>query len=216
MKSLALADLDRVLQLNPKRYLAYLAHGEIRVEQELLEDAIKDFTMAIKLEPDSPKGYYKRADAWRQLEILDKALADCNEVVRTAPKDSAGYLARARVHFMKDNYAEALADSAESIKLCPSDHTAYSLRALIWATCPNKRFRDGKRAVESARRACELLEWKGPASMTALAAAYAETGNFQEAVRWQAKALELPGAADLIGEKGLAVLKLYREGKPAH
>src|SRR5262249_59963477 len=53
------------------------------------------------------------------------------------------------------------------------------------------RYRDRKKAVESARKACELTDWKVPDCMDSLAAAYAETGEFTKAIEWQEKALAI-------------------------
>jgi hypothetical protein len=89
----------------------------------------------------------------------------------------------------------------------------YNQRAWIWATCPEARFRDGKKAVESATRACELADWKEPDVLSTLAAASAESGDFDSAVKWQEKAQGLYWDAD-DKEQGLARLILYQAKKP--
>ena len=81
------------------------------------------------------------------------------------------------------------------------------------ATCPEPKYRDGKRAVEHATKACELSEWNESNAITTLAASHAEAGDFDAAVKWQTKANGLYVDPDDKRE-GEERLKLYREKKP--
>src|SRR5205823_551843 len=115
----------------------------------------------------------------------------------------------------KKEHDKALADYSEAIRLDPKDADAYNNRAWLWATCPEAKFRDGRRAVESATRGCELSGWKGAAYVATLAAACAEAGDFSAAVKWQEKANVLyidPKDKD----KGRKRLELYKSKKPYH
>ena len=91
----------------------------------------------------------------------------------------------------------------------------YFALAHVLATCPKAELRDGKQAVEYAKKGNELGQGKIPGGWTALAVAYAEAGDFKEAVKWQKKAVE---AADQFPKEQQdelrAQLKLFEEGKP--
>ena len=117
--------------------------------------------------------------------------------------------------YAKKEYAKALADYDEAIRIEPKNPFPYNNRAWIRATCQDSKYRDGAKAIESATRACELTEWQGAYPLGTLAAACAEVGDFDAAVKWQtrANALYYDAEDERMGEERLA---LYREMKPYH
>jgi hypothetical protein len=94
------------------------------------------------------------------------------------------------------------------------------LNNLAWrlATSPDPKIRDGTQSVALARRACELTHYQKPVYLGTLAAAYAETGQFDEAVAMAEKACTLASES---GEQGLLkknqeLLAWYRAHQPYH
>jgi tetratricopeptide (TPR) repeat protein len=89
--------------------------------------------------------------------------------------------------------------------------------AVILSTNSDPKLRDGPAAVQAALRACELTNYTNTGFVFTLAAAYAEAGQFDDAVRVAERARNLALAANqqsLAGEID-AKLQLFRSGKPS-
>ena len=133
--------------------------------------------------------------------------------IRSRPVAGRISIATAAPPTARKEYGRAIADYDRAIRLDPNDARAHNSRAWIQATCPDAKFRDGKTAVESATKACELSGWKAPSHIDTLAAAYAEAGGFDAAVKWQSRAIEL--ASDpKEKDDDRTRLELYRAKKP--
>lgn len=83
------------------------------------------------------------------------------------------------------------------------------------ASSPDKRYRDGPRAVQLATETCELTDWSEADCLETLAAACAEAGDFAAAVRWQTKALEKPDERTF-DNSSRRRLRLYQASRPFH
>jgi hypothetical protein len=88
------------------------------------------------------------------------------------------------------------------------------LNNLAWvlATSADDKVRNGDRAVELAKTACAGTNYVRPDFLSTLAAAYAETGDFQTATIWSGRAVHL-GSENLLPQL-TAELRSYEDHKP--
>jgi tetratricopeptide (TPR) repeat protein len=174
--------------------------------------ALKDVTEALRISPTG-SAYQMRGYLYLLKHHHDKALSDYSEAIRLNPKDVLAYYYRGMTYQGKKDYEKALSDYSEAFRLDPSHALACNQLAWIMATCPNEKHRNGTKAVEYAKKALALNRWKAFALDT-LAAAYAEDGQFLNAVECQMQALEDPAYHNAYGKEGLGRLELYKNNKP--
>lgn len=193
--------------------LAYIERGILWNDRHEYDRAIADFDRALRIDSSDAPTFHNRGFAWLSKREFGKALADFDAAIRLDPRYAFAYNNRGVARWYRRDYAGSRADFDEAVRLDPNYAEAFANRVMILAMCPDAGFRDGRQAVASATRACELSGWRNPHWLESLAAACAEVGDFGEAVKWQEKALELhtnPEAA----KEGTARMALYRRKTP--
>jgi tetratricopeptide (TPR) repeat protein len=169
-----------------------------------LEEAVADFTRAIELgsqqEVDFPlaDAYLFRGSAVMALGRLDQAAADFSQAIgHREPTEAADdYRVRAECHEAQEKKAAAqydrqIADLLDAVHKQPADVASLRAAAMLLATCPLPEIRNGPHAVTLAKRACEATDGKDAACLDSLAAAYAESDDFEEAKRQEEEAVRL-------------------------
>jgi len=209
----ALADYGEAIRLNPKYAHAYFDRGNAWRAKRDNERAIADYSEAIRLNPQYASAYNNRGNAWYDKRDHERAIADFSEAIKVNPRYAMAYDNRARAWWAKGDHERTLADHESAVRIDPDNPGRLNNLAWFLVVTDNKG-KGAPRAVEHARRACELTGWKEPEFIDTLAAAYAATGDFSEAIRWQEKALEDPKYATSSGAAAKARLALYRAGKP--
>lgn len=187
----AVADCTQAVRLDPTLADAYRTRGHAHRLMNNLPQAVADCTEAIRINPKDAEAFYCRGETYRQQGLTALALVDCTRAIHLDPHLGDAYTSRGATYYDRREYVEAVRDINKAIQVNPNDAWAYNLFAWLQATCPNVFFRNGREAVEKATKACELSAWKEPLYLATLAAAHAECGEFEEAVRWQQKAANL-------------------------
>ena len=99
---------------------------------------------------------------------------------------------RGLVESRRGAWQRAIEDFRESLRLQPKLATAQNNLAWLLAACPVDAFRNGQEAVELATSACNATGWSKPSCLGTLAAACAEVGDFDQAVRMQSLRSPIP------------------------
>src|SRR5438034_1048906 len=158
--------------------------------------AKRNVDAALRIDPKLWPALYVRAQIFRKEGKYQLAIQDCNEALRQYPGCVEAALLRANINVRLGKYADALKEFNYLVSLQPRRVTlarALSDRAWFQATCPDSSFRNGQQAVKDAKAACSIMVWKDEDMIDTLAAAYAETGDFDSAARYAGQALAVKG-----------------------
>jgi len=184
-KSIAIADSERA------RYNM----GRLLEKQQRYDEAIAEFREAIRINPERADYHVAIAGIHEKREQHQRALQELSQALSKDTGSARAYYLRAVVDQKLGDSEGAVGDLRSMLALAPDSPRAHT--QLAWLLCcdPDPALRDGAAAVESANYAVRLTRSKDPDSLGALAAAYAETGQWTEAVDTARAALKAVAAS---------------------
>lgn len=191
-------DIDAAIEIAPDSVKAIFMRSRVAAGQKRYGDAIKDIQLIVKNQPKETPNL----DLLMELGLLysmddrpAEAIKVFSQVTKLDSENWQAYRMRGDTFLAIKDYTKAIADFEKALKLAPKDQDERSgiLNNLSWtlSTSLTDDVRDGKRALELGLEACELTDYKKPHILSTLAAAYAEVGEFDKAVEWAGKAVEL-------------------------
>jgi tetratricopeptide (TPR) repeat protein len=210
----ALDDFDKTISKEERHADAYDHRGLVRYRSGDYEAAIRDYSHAIRLDPKNPMFHGMRAVARAELGDVDGVIADCDAALQLDKECRPAYKLRAISWRLKKEYGKAISDFEEALRRNPSDRRCLQEMAILLATCRDDKLRDGKRAVKLARQLFTgPVSWADPGCLATLAAAYAEAGDFEQAIKLQQKIVN-EDLAPTLREAMKSRLALFKEHKP--
>ena len=146
------------------------------------DEAMAHFEQAIKLQPDYAEAYYNRGNVLYAKGRIDEAIADFEKTLQIQPDDADAHTGLGNALLRKGALKEVIAHYNQAVALAPTDPHSRSNLAWVLATSSDASIRDGAKAVELAKQAVSLSGGREPLFLRTLAAAYAETGHFSDAI----------------------------------
>lgn len=190
----ALEDIESALRLDPKCQEALVGKGSIFVQLQDYALALPVLNEAVELNPVSAEALAWRGRALYKLGHDDLARDDLDLSTSLDGNLGIGYLFRSLIHLADQNFLQTRRDLESAIDCMPDNHHAHAKLSDLLAQCPDKSLRDLPRAIDHARKACELTRWQGHEELRFLARAYAANGKLEEAVERTEQALKLAPA----------------------
>ena len=160
---------------------------------------------------------------WEKIPLWTDDFTSLFQILR--PKQAQVNPDSAETHYnlanallQKGQIAEAIAQFQKALHIEPDYPEAQNDLAWELATTAQASLRNGAQAVQLAEKANQFAGGRNADFLDTLAAAYAEAGRFDDAIRSAQKAIELARAAGQQNriEQFNRELRLYEAGRPFH
>jgi len=206
----------RVLRFKPNFAEAHCEIGNTLGEQGRLPEAVRHYLEAISIKPDYAMAYNNLGVILAHQEKNKAAISHFYEAIRIDSGYVRAYCNLGKVFANQGRIEEAILNYRKALNL--STDMTQVLYCLSWilATYEDNKYRNGEEAVKLAEKLCRITQYEQPLALDALAAAYAESGRFDDAVLTAKKALKLALDQEL-EELSLGLkkrLQLYEKRRP--
>jgi tetratricopeptide (TPR) repeat protein len=210
----ALEQYRAAVRLSPSLARAHFGIGVVLESRRRDGEAIDAFAAAVRSDPEYDEARFSLANALRRSGRVSESLAHYEKVLERNPATSQAGFGLAMALVRLGRYREAR-DRLERDARAFADQPGFAhALARVLAAAPDDGVRDGARALALVKPLAEGQ--RSPAVVETMAMALAETGRFDEAVRWQTEALSLArraGRSDLVPNL-TANLRLYEAHRP--
>jgi tetratricopeptide (TPR) repeat protein len=212
----AILHCERAVRMRPTDPDALVSLGNAVLQKGRTDEAIAHYQKAMMLHPDHFLARYSLGHALLEKGELDSAIQVCRSALLLRPSDADCHTTLAIALEEKGDPAEAIQHYQKALELAPRSIPTLTNLAWLLATSRDATFRNGPKAVELAGQADRLVGGTNTLVLRTLAAAYAENGEFANAIRTAQSAMQL---ARMHGEDSLTTdlvqqIALYRLGMP--
>jgi len=179
------------------------------------EAAIEHYRMALQLKPNAPLAHLNLGSALVKLGRFDEAKLHYQEGERLLPSDPRPLYLLGKMLLRQGRSQEAVSQFKAALRLDQNHLQTIVWLARVRAADDDGQARNGDEAVLLAKNAATLTGERDPFVLDTLAAAYAETGRFDEARQTIEHAVQLLAS---VGDTNTATLaarqQLYQLRQP--
>ena len=212
----SLSVFSHAIAVTQNNYIAHFTMGRPLRLQGKVDQAIYHYVKALQMKPDYKSAYCGLGIALTQKGDIENAIHHYNTALRLDPNYGVPHYNLARIYDNRGDTELSIFHYEKVLQIRPEMTVALYNLSWILSTEENEKYRNGQKAVVLAEKLCRLTNYRQPLGFDALAAAYAETGRFREAVSFAQKGIDLAlriGPPELL--MGLEKrMKLYRAGLP--
>lgn len=214
----AFAEYATAARLAPDSPEAHYHLGHTLFAQRKFAEAALEYRIAVRLRPGFADAHYELGVAMSILGKPEEAALQMTEVLKITPSHAYARNQLGVALLKQGRTAEAIGNFREAVRLNPQFILALNNLAWLLATDNHGSLRDGAEAVRVASHAVALTAEKDPNPLEILAAAYAESGRFAEAVGAAQHAVDLAQSSNQTNLAAKIRLRLahYQSGKPFH
>jgi tetratricopeptide (TPR) repeat protein len=207
---------QKAFEINPDLADAHSNLGNALLQEGKVDEAIAHSRQALEITPDFAEAHLNLGNALLQSRKLDEAIFHLQEALLLRPDFPEAHGSLGVALAQRGRVDEAISHFQKALQLKPGDPGIENNFAWLLATAPQPSLRNGVQAVELAEQADALTGGENPIILHTLAASYAETGRFSEAMATAQHALHLAEAQSNHGLAGSlqSEMKLYQAGKP--
>jgi tetratricopeptide (TPR) repeat protein len=182
------------LQLEPDYTPALNNLGSLLAATGQLEEASTYYQRVLKIAPRNAQALNNLGSVLVRLDRIDEALTFLRRALEINPNYPDAEYNTAHALALQRHHGEALPHYRKALALQLDWPPVLTEFAWLLAAHPDAGVRDPAQAIAFAERAVALTKKQDPASLDALAAAYAASGRFDQAVTTAQTAVELLNA----------------------
>jgi len=212
----AVTHYNAVLRIRPQHVWAHFWLANALTLQGKLDEALSHYSQTLRLKPDCEEAHYEIGLILAKQRKTAQAISHFRRAIELKPDRAETHIQLGLALADQRQAKDAMVEYRHALRLNPDAIDALNNLAWMLATHPNTELRDGTEAVRLAERACQITSYEAPLLVGTLAAAYAEAGRFEEAVKSAQKAHDLALALDQkeLAAKNQQLQLLYRAQKP--